>query len=226
MAAREEPAFAALSRDVEVDTCANCGLLWLDRGEGASLTPAAVLSLFRVIADAGAPHRALGTGLPCPRCRRSLDFTHDQMRNTRFTYWRCPASDGQLITFGQFLTARQLVRPPTPAELARLRDTVRSLTCSQCGGPIDITRDSACPHCGAGIMLVDPDSLRKALRELAAAASAPIPAAAGPAATAAGGLTDAQIDALFEQERSRDRDVGADLLDLGATLARWFVRAA
>jgi hypothetical protein len=65
-------------------------------------------------------------------------------------------------------------------------------------------------------MLIDPDSIAKALKELEAATangSAP-PASAEAARTA---MTNAQIDALFDLERSRERDEHhGDLLAIGA----------
>lgn len=56
-------------------------------------------------------------------------------------------------------------------ELARLRYTVRQISCSQCGAPVDLTAESACPHCGAPITLIDSDGVAKALQDLAAGAS-------------------------------------------------------
>jgi hypothetical protein len=221
MAARPTPSFGAVPRDVEVDACASCNLFWFDRAESMALTPQAVLSLFRLIGEVGAARTALHDTMACPRCRHSLAFTHDIQRRTRFTYWRCTSGDGQLITFGQFLAAKDLIRPPSPAELARLRATVREVNCSQCGAPVDLATRSACAHCGAAIMLVDPDSIAKALRELetAAANGGSPPVAAADAEAARTAMTNAQIDALFDLERAREQERDAhrgDLLAIGA----------
>lgn len=219
MAAKPTPSFGAVPRDIEVDACTSCNLFWFDRAESMALTPQAVLSLFRLIGEAGAARTPLHDTMTCPRCRHSLAFTHDLQRRTRFTYWRCTSGDGQLITFGQFLAAKDLIRPPSADELARLRATVREVNCSQCGAPIDLAARSACAHCGAAVMLVDPDSIAKALKELEAATpdgGAP-PVDAGHAEAARAAMTSAQVDALFDLERARTHDErGGDLLAIGA----------
>jgi len=218
MTPRAAPAFGAIPHPVEVDSCTTCNLFWFDRAESMVLTPDAVLALFRLIGSAGPPRSPLANGLACPRCRHSLAFTHDLQRQTRFTYWRCPGGDGQLITFGQFLAAKNLVRPPSAAELARLKATVRQVNCSQCGAPIDLASESACGHCGAAIMLIDPDSIAHALQELqngANAAPAMASARLSPDAAKAA-ISDAQLDALFDLERTREREGHGDLLAIGA----------
>jgi hypothetical protein len=219
MAAKPTPSFGAVPRDIEVDACTSCNLFWFDRAESMALTPQAVLSLFRFVGESGTARTPLHDAMTCPRCRHFLAFTHDIQRRTRFTYWRCTSGDGQLITFGQFLAAKDLIRPPSADELARLRATVRQVNCSQCGAPVDLATRSACAHCGAAIMLVDPDSIAKALKELESAAgngaSPPVGAASAEAARTA--MTNAQIDALFDLERTRERDEHhGDLLAIGA----------
>jgi hypothetical protein len=89
----------------------------------------------------------------------------------RFAYWRCRNDHGRLITFHQFLREKNFIRAPSPAELARLRATVRQISCSQCGAPFDLATDTACKHCGAAVALIDPEGVAKAVRELAAAAA-------------------------------------------------------
>ena len=65
-----------------------------------------------------------------------------------------------------FLREKNYFRSPTLAELNKLRETVRQIACSQCGGPIDLSEDTACTHCGAPIALIDPDGVAKAVHEL------------------------------------------------------------
>jgi hypothetical protein len=173
-----------------------------------------VLDLFRFIGEAGAPRNGLHGEAACPRCRHAMAFTHDVARTARFTYWRCPVGHGKLITFQQFLAEKQFVRPPTPAELARLRETVRQVSCAQCGGPIDLRNDSACPHCGTPVTLIDPASVQKALRELASGPAPPDPVDVNRR------IADAQIDALFALARERDQEAlrpqRRDLVSVGA----------
>jgi hypothetical protein len=142
--------------------------------------------------------------------------THDLQRATRFTYWRCAKDGGQLITFNQFLRQKNFIRTPTPAELAKLRSTVRQIACSQCGAPVDLATDSACTHCGSPIALIDPDGVTKALQELSAASAA---STTSPEAMRTA-LSDAQINAIFDVQRMADRermfDRGDDLVAIGA----------
>jgi hypothetical protein len=201
---------------VTVDSCSPCTLFWFDTLESVRLTPRAVLDLFRYIGEAGGAHNALRSDPACPRCRKQLAFTHDVARTTRFTYWRCAQGHGKLATFHQFLAEKQFVRPPSADELARLRSTVRQVSCSQCGAPVDLRRDSACAHCGAPVTLIDPAGVQKALCELSEGRAA---GARADADAVGRQLSDAQIEALFALERERTRsahDERRDLISVGA----------
>ena len=94
-----------------------------------------------------------------------------------------------------------------------MRETVKQISCSQCGAPIDLARDNACTHCGAPIALVDPEGVAKAIQELNAPHATGSPAADATVTRKA--LSDAQIDALFDQERLRERQGDNDLLVIG-----------
>ena len=201
---------------MEINACASCNLFWFDKLESIRLTPKSVLELFQFIGRAGAPRRTIASNFACPRCSVPLAVTHDLQRATRFTYWRCGKDGGQLITFNQFLRQKNFIRMPTPAELAKLRSTVRQIACSQCGAPVDLSTDSACTHCGSPIALIDPDGVTKALQELSAACAA---STASPEAMRAA-LSDAQINAIFDLQRMADRermvDRSDDLVAIGA----------
>jgi len=207
-------AYAAVPRPLEVGSCAACGLFWFDESASVRLTPKSVLELFQLVGQAGPTKNALASNFTCPRCRHTLTFTHDLQRATRFTYWRCTGDHGQLITFGQFLAEKNFIRPPSSDELAKLRATVRQVNCSQCGAPIDLATETACAHCGAAITLIDADSIAKALHDLASAGTLCIGQQAAPTTAALG---DAQLNALFDLERSREHEEGHDLLAIGAT---------
>src|SRR5665213_3088400 len=125
MASRSADVNSAIPHAASVASCASCNLFWFADGAIVGLTPQAVLTLFQFIGTAGAAQNALQSAFTCPTCRHSLMFTHDLARNMRFTYWRCPTDHGQLITFGQFLAEKNMIRPPSPAELAQLRQLRR-----------------------------------------------------------------------------------------------------
>ena len=205
-------AFGTL-RPIEITACAPCNLLWFDKAESIRLTAKAVLELFQYIGKAGAARKPLATTFNCPLCTTALALTQDLQRTTRFTYWRCRNDHGRLITFHQFLREKNFIRAPSPAELAQLRATVRQIACSQCGAPVDLANDSACKHCGAAVALIDPEGVAKALRELAASASAQAPADADALRTT---LSDAQINAIFDVERMRQNEGEHDLVAIGA----------
>jgi hypothetical protein len=214
---------------VEVDACPACQLFWFDRAESLSLDRSAVRALFDVVAVAAAEERRpLRSTQACPRCRKTLQFTHDIQRSTRFTYWRCAAGHGRLTGFHAFLREKNFLREPSAAELARLREHVRQVNCSQCGAPIDLVRENACSHCRAPIALIDPEGVARTLRELESAA----PSAATPMsdADARAAMAQAMLDALTagEREARREEHRGVDLVAIGAgalaTLASLWLR--
>ena len=206
-------AYAAVAQTIEVDSCAACSLFWFDESASVRLTPKSVLGLFQYVGQAGPAKNSLASNFSCPRCRHALAYTHDLQRATHFTYWRCPGDHGQLNTFGQFLAEKNFIRPPSSDELAKLRATVRQVNCSQCGAPIDLATDTACPHCGAAITIIDADGVAKALHDLVSGGTLPTGQPAAPTTTALG---EAQLNALFDQERMREHEGGHDLLAIGA----------
>lgn len=214
MVTRPLDAYAAL-RPIEIEVCTGCSLFWFDKYESVSLVPEAVLSLFRYIGEGAAGARTpLGANFRCPRCEGILALTHDLQRTTHFTYWRCTNGHGKLITFTQFLREKNFIRPPSPEELKKLRASVKQIACSQCGAPIDLSIDSACPHCGAAVALIDSEGVAKALHALST--TTPANTAVDPDKLRAA-LRDAQVNAIFDRERMRERKDGGDLVAIGAT---------
>jgi hypothetical protein len=213
MASLDLEAFGTL-RPIAISVCAPCNLFWFDKSESIRLTPRSVLEVFQYIGRTGTARNTLKAQFACPICASPLALTQDLQRTTRFTYWRCRNDHGQLITFHHFLREKNFIRSPSPPELARLRATVRQVACSQCGAPIDLASETACTHCGAPVALIDPESVAKTLRELAAGTSSPAPS--DPGAMRAR-LDDAQIDAIFELARTRPHDSHDDLVAIGAS---------
>ena len=154
---------------VAIDICHPCGAFWFDRWEDLSLTPGAVLQLFVVINDnQPAQRKPLGANLVCPRCRARLALTQDMQRTTRFQYWRCPAEHGHFITFFEFLREKNFIRPLSLAEIDKLRQNVRSVTCSSCGAPVDLTAGAVCPYCRAPLSMLDTAQVNTTVQELKA----------------------------------------------------------
>jgi rubrerythrin len=164
----------ALPRDplapLSIDVCDDCQALWLDATESQQLTPGAVVEVFRAIAASRPAQRVpYPAFLPCPRCTSALTLTQDVQRTTRFTYYRCRYDHGRFTPYVQFLREKNFIRPPDPAELARLRAVVATVRCTSCGAPVPLDRNAVCPYCGAPVMLLDPDAVGKALDGLRAA---------------------------------------------------------
>jgi hypothetical protein len=145
-----------MGTSIAVDVCLPCQMFWFDTYESVKLSPGGVLQLFRLIGEqALAPRTPAASRLPCPRCGASLRATHDQQRNTRFQYLRCPREHGRLISFVEFLREKDFIKPLTGEQLEELRETVRTVNCSNCGAPIDLTKHGGCPHCGSPLSMLD-----------------------------------------------------------------------
>ena len=141
--------------EVVVDLCAHCHALWFDAFESVRLTPAATLALFEAVRAAEEPVRALQQSLTCPRCRAGLVETRDVRHTTRFVYWRCPRGHGRFTPFVQFLREKDFLRPLAPREIERLKVHVRTIRCTGCGAPVDLSRDARCPYCAGPIEAFD-----------------------------------------------------------------------
>ena len=152
---------------VAVDICHGCGAIWFDRWEDLALTPGAVLRLFVAINDNQPKQRnPLGANLACPRCQARLVLTTDMQRSTRFQYWRCPAEHGHFITFFEFLREKNFVRPLSAAEIEKLKQNVKSVTCSCCGAPVDLNVGAICAYCRAPLSMLDAKQVDTVVQEL------------------------------------------------------------
>jgi len=152
--------------EVVVDLCMRCHALWFDAFESVRLTPAATLALFEAVRAAAEPVRTEQTSLACPRCRAALVETRDLRHTTRFVYWRCPRAHGRFTPFVQFLREKDLLRPLAPREIERLKVHVRSIRCTGCGAPVDLSRDARCPYCAGPIEAFDVGAAAATVRAL------------------------------------------------------------
>jgi hypothetical protein len=145
-----------LGTSVGIDLCLSCQMFWFDTRESLKLAPRAVLKLFRIIGEQALAARPPAAAHPaCPRCHIRLALTHDQQRNTRFQYLRCPKDHGRLITFVEFLREKDFIRPLSPRQIEELRQSIQLVNCSNCGAPIDLTKSSSCGHCGSPLSMLD-----------------------------------------------------------------------
>ena len=155
---------------LDLDLCWDCHVIWFDHFESTALAPGAVIELFRLIHEhRDRPPRPLADVLDCPTCNLRLALTHDIQRTNRISYYRCTQRHGRLTTFFQFLNEKSFVRSLSPAEIERLKVTVKQVRCSSCGAPVDIGRDPQCSFCRSPVAVLDADAVRKTLAELDAA---------------------------------------------------------
>jgi hypothetical protein len=154
-------------RPVAIDLCEPCQSFWFDGRESLQLTPAATLSLFRIIGERVAkPRLQDGDVAKCPRCKGRLRRTQDMQRYTRFSYFKCPNDHGRLISFFDFLKEKDFIRPLTPQQLAELRQNVQMINCSNCGAPIDLGKGSACAHCDSPVSMLDMKQAERVVEQL------------------------------------------------------------
>ena len=171
-----------LRSPLDIDVCLSCQALWFDGYESLQLSPAATLSIFKIIGDAMDHARpAPMAGGRCPRCGDPLALIHDMQRLTRFQYWRCPREHGRLIAFLDFLREKDFIHPLTPAQLADLRQNIESINCSNCGAPVDVEQGK-CAHCGTPVSMLDLHQAERLIADLQRAAG---PAAPGQPASEA-----------------------------------------
>ena len=151
---------------LSIDLCPVCQGFWFDGREHLQLSPGAILQLFEIIHDAKGPKAPLPARLPCPRCALRLSLTDDRQRATSFRYWRCARDHGRYITFFDFLREKDFVRELDAKQLAALRAQVRSVACSRCGAPIDLSRNTVCSHCRTPLAMLDLEQVGRIVTEL------------------------------------------------------------
>ena len=156
-----------LGRPVVIDVCEPCQSFWFDGRESLQLSPAATLTLFRIIGErARRPQLQDGDVSKCPRCSGRLRRTRDMQRNTRFEYFKCPNEHGRLISFFEFLKEKDFIKPLTPHQIAELRGNVQAVNCSNCGASVDLAGAAVCAHCGSALSMFDMQQAEKVVQQL------------------------------------------------------------
>jgi hypothetical protein len=211
-------------RTVLIDLCEPCQSFWFDAHEILQLSPEATLSLFRVIGErVNSPQWRDGDVAKCPRCKAQLRRTRDLQRSTRFEYLKCPHDHGRLMSFFEFLKAKDFVKPLTPAQIAALRQHIQMVNCSHCGAAVDLANTAACLHCGSPLSMLDLQHAEHVVRQLRDATDKPL----DPALPLNLARARADVEAAFQglpREREWYADVAASGL-IGAGLhlvAAWF----
>lgn len=150
-------------RDVDLDLCASCHLVWFDAVESARLPGSALLTLLATMARLQAePHQVLSQRACCPRCLGSLKRVSNRSRWGPTLQLECLNGHGAWQTFAQFLSEKGLIRTLSSADRARLIAANAALACLNCGAPIG-SADTACGHCESIPGLVDVARMARAL---------------------------------------------------------------
>jgi len=150
-------------RQVDIDRCAPCHLVWFDTVESVRLSGTGMLALLGDMAQAQRePHRLLRADARCPRCDGRLRVIHNRTRWGSTRQLECPRQHGVYQTFAQFLAEKGLVRPLGSADRAALLARDPGLACLNCGAPVG-ARDARCRHCDSVPGLIDVARLASAL---------------------------------------------------------------
>lgn len=162
-------------RSVAIDICQVCQAIWFDGYESLQLSSHSVLKLFRIAAEAEKVRGPISGTSACPRCHLKLSLTKDMQRTTRFEYYSCPDRHGRLISFFNFLREKDFIRPLSASQIEELRQSVKTINCSNCGAPVDLAAGSACAHCGSPLSMIDVKQAEALVAALQKAGAGPQP---------------------------------------------------
>ena len=150
-------------RQVEIDLCAPCHLVWFDAIESARLAGTGMLGLLGTMADAQRePHRVLKRDARCARCAGALKPVHNRSRWGPTLQLECLRRHGAYQTFAQFLSEKGLVRPLSSADRAALIKRGEGLHCLNCGAEM-AQDDQRCSYCDGSPGMIDIARLARAL---------------------------------------------------------------
>lgn len=154
-------------REVAVDLCAACHVLWFDGLESVHLSGRGVLNLLRAIQAAHAqPHQPLKSRLSCPRCGLGLSRAQNFTSLGPTAQHECPRGHGAAQSFSLYLAEKGFVRPLYRPEVEQLRKASQdrqSFACLNCGATIDPRQREACSFCASPIQVLDVLPLMRAI---------------------------------------------------------------
>lgn len=154
-------------REVHVDLCAGCHLLWFDGVESVNLAGRGVLDLLRAIATShGHAHVPLPPRLACPRCRAELKRVANFTSLGPTAQHECPRGHGAAQSFSLYLAEKGFVRPLYRPEIEQLRKSPQerqAFACLNCGGAIDPRQRDTCRYCASPLKVLDVLPLMRAV---------------------------------------------------------------
>jgi len=152
-------------REVEIDVCERCCLIWFDTVETARLAGSGVAQLIGVIHEAmrTEPHvhaMTLAAAQRCAVCSANLNTVFNFSRFGRTSQLQCPNGHGYYQTFMLYLAEKGFVRPMLWKDVAAAAG--RQLFCANCGAGLPPRPHDACPYCQSAVGVLDPARLAKA----------------------------------------------------------------
>lgn len=152
-------------REVEIDLCDSCCLIWFDTVETARLAGPGVAQLIGVIHEAmsGEPHShamTLAAAQRCAVCNAGLKTVFNFSRFGRTSQLQCLNGHGYYQTFMLYLAEKGFVRPMMWKDVAAVGG--RQLFCANCGAGLPPRPHEACPYCQSAVGVLDPARLAKA----------------------------------------------------------------
>lgn len=150
-------------RNVEIDLCPPCHLVWFDLTETARLTGPALLDLIGAMAQAQSlPHETLRADVRCVRCAGALKTVHNRSRWGESLQLECLNRHGAFQSFSQFLQEKGLLRPMSRLDRTQLLQRAGRIDCVNCGAAIG-AEEEHCSHCRSVPSLLDIARLARAL---------------------------------------------------------------
>jgi hypothetical protein len=153
------PLTAHYGREVEVDLCGDCHLLWFDGHESVQLAGRGVLGLLRAIeATHGHAHVPLKSIMECPRCDTRLQRSANITALGPTAHHECPRGHGAAQSFSLYLAEKGFVRPLYRPEVEQLRKRPHErqvFLCVNCGAALDPREREACSHCASPVRVLD-----------------------------------------------------------------------
>jgi rubrerythrin len=153
-------------KDVIVDHCAPCRLVWFDALESVQLSGRGWVQALRELQRGarGEPSAARPAQLQCPSCSSTLKSVHNATRYGRFPALECPRQHGHLHSHSGMLAERGLVRPLLGPERQALAEERRTMMCLNCGAASDGSGEQ-CSYCATPLVVIDLPRLAHALRQ-------------------------------------------------------------
>lgn len=160
---------AHYDRQVEVDVCDPCCLIWFDDVESVRIAKPGIAELVKVVHAAmskGESHggaASLAARQHCPMCSEPLRQVFNASRYGRTSQLQCPNGHGYYQSYILYLAEKGYLRPVIWADIKALVDNARELFCGNCGGHLELRPQDECPYCRSAISVLDPARLAAAV---------------------------------------------------------------